>query len=1446
MKKISRYILAWLLCVAMFFESGYSTVLAAEASTEVGAIAAAEWKETTGAGVEDTSAPESVFVSESEEGNGSAEDTESDDLESSDPSEEDADSKETIENDGDDSENTGAPDAGDEGIDDGSAKVGDGVDDTDADETGVEDEDVSEEDAEEVVDEDVTDEEELLDEKSDSLSDKLLTDEEIEELLTKAKEAFDELVDRKDLMALIYLTDAYDVKAEPDSDSASVITLSSGHTVYVQDVCIDEETLNLWYETSFYYEGTEYSGYVEDSFLAYADEEWIHWKENYILNLPEKIYGKTMQSFNALAVPSDADIAAFPGGYWGPLQELRAKYPKWKFVAMNTGLDFNTAVKNEKGDKSWIEKSASSEFVGASIKPNWAYATEKGIAYFMNPVNFLSAERIFQFEQLTFNSTYHKKSGIQSFLNSTFMSGDIPGDSKGRTYAEAFYTIGKGEQVSPIHLASRVRQEQRGETSPLISGTYSRYKGYYNYFNVGASGKTDAEVIENGLKYAKSQGWNTRYKSLAGGAKTIGTNYIRKGQDTPYLQKFNVNKDAANALYTHQYMQNIRAPYAEAKTTYDMYESSGSLSSAFVFKIPVFKNQPGSVFNALESISLDRTNVILRRSDTVESEMPLAADEVAAASLQLNVDYLFEDPGEEDTSEDLHIAWKSSNTAVVKVSSTGKITAVGAGTAKITATADKAVAAVKPKATCTVTVSAPITELAIKDNIHAVVENPEFTIYAGQTLNLAGQYTPGDTTTPKNVTWTSSKPAVAEVSGGRVSAKTVGTATISLQVAGYPVIAKCTVAKCTVHVIACRVAFMDVDGETECAAIDNLWYGATLGNGHFPDMSAAAEENHMRFLGWYTKPNGEGTAFTENTKITEENIVLFPYMVDSDRAFYIVPVGDKIYTGSSIKPKVQVYDTAKMSEENELVPLTEGKDYTVTYKNNKAVNKEGKPVPTIIVKGKGNYSGTKKIYFNILPMSLSDTDIKVKDITVKYTGKVIKSLPVVKRGTKTLKKDTDYKVSYPETYAGAYKKAGVYPIRITGKGGYKGSITIYETITTDAVPGRVSITKAVMTGFSSKTYTGNIEDVKQNIELTYNGAALVCSEDGETGDYTVSYKKITSAGTAAMTITGINGFKGTLSKTYKIKAASLETLASDGKLVYIYDTEVPYTKKKTTPAVSVTYFRDGQEIVLKKGTDYTVTYKYNTAVTTETTPENKKPYLVITGKGNFKGTLTGGFSITHGEFTNVEKVKISASDVVFSKKKGFYKNTKVALKDSNGYALKAGTDYDTAFTYTYVGTPQVVDLQGNEIEREDGELVGTSDIPLPGTVIRVAVKAKKYYLDPTSEEDAEEMPNIRIAEYRIISQNISKASVKKITKTYASGKPILLTEEDLIVTLDGVPLTLGVDYVIDESSYKNNVKYGTASVVIRGINTVDEEGNVLYYGGSKTVKYTIKRKGFLW
>lgn len=1344
----------------------------------------------------------------------------------------------------------------------------------------------------------------------------------------EAKEAFDALLAKKTLMALLYRTDSYAVRSEADEDSRSVATLEIGQTLYLQGVDITEE--DVWYQVQYWLDGAAGTGYVQGYYLAYSDEDWIAWEEEYLQAYSLMPYGL-----------NDSEIEAFPASYQSALRSLKNAHPNWTFVPSNTGLDFNTAVSNEMGDKSLIQKTTGNSekgWVGEACpsESGWYYATKPAVSYHMDPRNFLTETYIFQFEQLTFNKSYHTESAVQTFLNGTFMKGTLPDDSKGRTYAQAFYEIGSNRKLSPIHLSSRVYQEQGKGTSGLISGNYPGYEGYYNFFNVGVNGASTTEKIVKGLTYAKEKGWNSRYKSLEGGAATIGNNYILKGQDTIYLEKFNVSKDSQHAVYTHQYMQNIQAPASEASSTKKMYSSAGSLNSAFVFKIPVYSNMPKEESDnpeiLLQSISLDKELVVLRRPDTVVTDTTgLSAQEKAQNTATAALQVIFVPA---DTTSDKSIVWSSSNQKIVKVeadptdSSKAVVTAVGTGEADITA---KASMAGNLTAVCSVKVTAPIYRLEVSD-ASAGEGAGKSALYVGQSVSLSAEYWPKDTTSDHTISWASSNENVAAVQNGKVTAQGEGTAKITASAAGYT-------ASWNVEVRACSVTFHQADGTALERVV--LGYGDCIADTDMGELPQAQKLTGSIFRGWYTKAHGQGSVFTENTAVYAEEIHIYPHYQKIGEGFYVIPVGDQIYTGSAIKPKVRVFDGTAApdgslieKDNEEVLELVEGRDYTLSYKNNRNVNMEGAVRPTIVVKGKGNYAGSQEIYFDILPKALSSRDITVQNITAAYSGRVIKGAPVLYRGGQKLALNRDYTVSYPQTGDGAYREKGVYPVVITGKGGYTGKVTVYETITTDILLGQVTVAKipnqsysseqlakeggihpkalkvtyknqpltegvdytvsysadqsigkatatltavkgsgyagsrsvtyqivgsslsgAKVEGIVNKTYTGTESDVWQSgYTLTLKDETLVESKDGgRTGDYTVSYLKTDKAGTATIMFKGVNAYSGQLKKTYRILPYEfqMDGIGSGKDMTAAYYTQdepdrkielsnlngmtTPYMKGGSKPVILLRF--RGRE--LTPGKDYSISYKNNKILTTADMEESKRPAFTITGKGNFAGKLAGYFSITDGQFDkrlgDKQKITVVLKDVVYREKKGAWK-TKASLKDVDGAVLTAGRDYDKNLQYTYETETEVMTLEEGELirtKRGAGEAVREEDIPQAGTCIRVTARGIDAYAGE------EKVPPETYGVYRIVSADLAKAKVKTATKSYQDGRPVTLTAEELAVTMSGMerPLQYGLDYVIEEESYVNNMQKGKAKVTLRGI------GN---YGGVKTITYTIGTKMLWW
>jgi beta-N-acetylglucosaminidase/uncharacterized protein YgiM (DUF1202 family) len=377
--------------------------------------------------------------------------------------------------------------------------------------------------------------------------------------------------------------DTLNVRTGPGKSYYVTDVLYSGDVITILDSQKDTEG-NIWYKMTATKNGTVITGFVHSY---------------YVTVLPDS-------SATDTAFEQEMVNQGFPDSYKPYLRALHKQYPNWKFISLQTNLDYETVITNESklGENlvpnySSTKSSWKSMQEGAFdwVKNDWvvlsgSYSVQASsdiIRYFMDPRNFLNADDIFEFEQLTYSSSQTVE-GVNAIIKDTFMyNKEI---QTGMTYAQAFMQIGKELNVSPYFLANRVRQEQGvNGTSPLISGTYSGYEGYYNYFNISASGSNQTLVIENGLKKAKSEGWDTRYKSLKGGAQVVAANYILKGQDTLYLQKFDVESQY-NGLYWHQYMQTLQAPYDEGHTARKAYSSMGLLSSSFTFKIPVYKNMP--------------------------------------------------------------------------------------------------------------------------------------------------------------------------------------------------------------------------------------------------------------------------------------------------------------------------------------------------------------------------------------------------------------------------------------------------------------------------------------------------------------------------------------------------------------------------------------------------------------------------------------------------------------------------------------------------------------------------------------------------------------------------------------------------------------------------------------------------------------------------------------
>ena len=297
-----------------------------------------------------------------------------------------------------------------------------------------------------------------------------------------------------------------------------------------------------------------------------------------------KIYATTQTISSDINSLSDTE---YPG-IKSMIKELQAQHPNWNFKILYTDLDWNDVIAGEyqghgSSPKNLVQNI--SNYKGEWICPicgdkpydngSWRCASESAIAYMMDPRNSLNNTDIFQFEELT--SDECNIDSIKSMTKGTYLEGHEQG------IVDASVQNG----VNGIYVVARLIQEQGRQGSDLVSGE----SGYYNAFNIGASGNSKEEIVNNGIAYAKREGWDTLEKSIIGGIGFVANNYIKKGQNTLYLQKFNVTTNSGGP-YTHQYQQNILAAQSEGTKLRDTYIEANAYESTHTFVIPVYKNMP--------------------------------------------------------------------------------------------------------------------------------------------------------------------------------------------------------------------------------------------------------------------------------------------------------------------------------------------------------------------------------------------------------------------------------------------------------------------------------------------------------------------------------------------------------------------------------------------------------------------------------------------------------------------------------------------------------------------------------------------------------------------------------------------------------------------------------------------------------------------------------------
>ncbi len=335
-------------------------------------------------------------------------------------------------------------------------------------------------------------------------------------------------------------------------------------------------------------------------------------------------------------------LAEFPTSYQDELTQLHEQHANWVFVAVDTSLDwYDSVIAESDGEHSLVPLNSSNILKSKAAgdytpetdyyirkDASWVAASPIVVAFYMDPRNFLNEQYIFQFELLSYDQNLHSPDGVEEILDGTFMHQALVSylDAGGntvdtdKTYSDLIMAAAEKSGVSPYYLASKIKQEIGNTPSGSVTGSYSGYEGYYNFYNIGATSGT--APITNGLKWASSgttyqRPWISPELSIVGGAIWIGESFINAGQNSGYLQRFNVAPEDADDLYEHQYMTNVAGAASEALSTYNAYNQMGNLDGKKVFYIPVYDDMPAedstviftAVTNKTATVNTGGTNV---------------------------------------------------------------------------------------------------------------------------------------------------------------------------------------------------------------------------------------------------------------------------------------------------------------------------------------------------------------------------------------------------------------------------------------------------------------------------------------------------------------------------------------------------------------------------------------------------------------------------------------------------------------------------------------------------------------------------------------------------------------------------------------------------------------------------------------------------------------------
>ncbi|MBP3475896.1 MAG: Ig-like domain-containing protein [Lachnospiraceae bacterium] len=593
--------------------------------------------------------------------------------------------------------------------------------------------------------------------------------------------------------------------------------------------------------------------------------------------------------------------------------------------------------------------------------------------------------------------------------------------------------------------------------------------------------------------------------------------------------------------------------------------------------------------------------------------------------------------------------------------------------------------------------------------------------------------------------------------------------------------------------------------------------------------------------------------------------------------------GALIYTGGKITQNLRIYHKGTL--------LKEKSDYTLTYKNNvNAAAYDAAKAPSVTITMKGQYSGSRTLYFTIAPRDIDEEHLQGYEQVLQYAKTLKISTPTLYYGSKKLVANKDFVCDYstlPANYTkgDSYEDGQIYEYTVNGKGNFTGSFTMTLAVIRDKT---LNLGSAAVT-VDKKQYEFHGE------ALSVSDVGIVSVKFGKTVLDPVFYEYEVYAegvGTGYVEVypsdAGRNaGYRGM--KKVNIKVVGDRSIKNAG-LGDEWQASIVFSREKINSdggivqeKTGVLVYGEGEDREsLTEGVDYTVKYSNHKKVGTAT--------VTFTGKGRYTGSVKKTYKITANTDLAVQWYDTNDEGMPFAvyRKGGAAPRFDLTEVSENGYTnvLTVKTDYTVTFknnknlgTMTceitgkgnykgYKSSTQVTviaadisqctisipdkqystkknawkssvtikDVNGKKLAAGtdyDKNLIyrytGMEEggLPQPGTIVYVTASGINNYAGSSVT-----------GSYRIYSTSIGKLTVVIDSQEY-TGREIELSADDIHVYANKTDAKKGIEIAepcYEIMGYSNNIKAGTAKVTLRG--TGD-------YGGTRTCSFKITKKTYV-